>query len=36
MSKIIFKPYVGSRYSNGGIFGKKILVLIEIHYCDEI
>ena len=35
MSKIIFKPFVGSRYSNGGIFGKKILVLGESHYCDE-
>ena len=35
MAKIIFKPFVGSNYPNGGIFGKKILVLGESHYCDE-
>lgn len=35
MSKIVFKPYVGINYSSGGIFGKKILVLGESHYCDE-
>lgn len=35
MAKIIFKPFVGSSYSKGGIFGKKILVLGESHYCDE-
>ena len=35
MSNITFRPYVGTNYSTGGIFGKKILTLGESHYCDE-
>ena len=35
MSKIFFKPFVGKNYTNGGIFGKRIMVLGESHYCDE-
>ena len=32
--KIFFQPFVGKDYANGGIFGKRILVLGESHYCD--
>lgn len=32
---IFFEPYVGNDYHNGGIFGKRIMVLGESHYCDE-
>ena len=32
---ITFHPYIGSNYSTGGIFKKKILVLGESHYCSE-
>lgn len=35
MSNIFFQPSVGMHYANGGIFGKRIIVLGESHYCDE-
>lgn len=35
MSKVFFQPFVGANYANGGIFGKRIMVLGESHYCDE-
>lgn len=35
MSKLFFQPFVGANYANGGIFGKRIMVLGESHYCDE-
>ncbi len=34
MEHVFFKPWVGKNYETGGIFGKKILVLGESHYCD--
>ena len=33
MKHVFFKPWVGKNYHNGGIFGKKILVLGEGHVC---
>lgn len=33
-SKIFFKPWVGSEYNSGGVYGKKVLVLGESHYGD--
>lgn len=33
-SKIRFKPWVGSEFNSGGIYGKKVLVLGESHYGD--
>lgn len=33
-SKIFFKPWVGSEYYSGGVYGKKVLVLGESHYGD--
>lgn len=30
-----FQPWVGALYSSGGIFGKKIMVLGDSHYCGE-
>lgn len=32
---VFFHPWVGARYSSGGIFGKRIMVLGDSHYCDE-
>lgn len=32
---IFFRPFVGSGYADGGMFGKRIMVLGESHYCDE-
>jgi len=34
-SNIFFQPFVGKYYANGGIFGKRIMILGESHYCDE-
>ena len=34
-SKIFFKPWVGSEYQTGGVYGKKVLVLGESHYGDS-
>ena len=33
MKNVFFKPWIGKDYENGGIFGKKILVLGEAHLC---
>ena len=30
-----FLPWVGSSYSTGGVFGKRIMVLGESHYIEE-
>ncbi len=35
MSNVFFQPFVGKDYANGGIFGKRVMVLGESHYCDE-
>ena len=35
MRNVFFKPWIGRDYDSGGIFGKKILVVGESHYCDE-
>lgn len=35
MEHVFFHPWVGKNYPNGGIFGKKILVLGESHYCGS-
>lgn len=32
---VFFQPYVGKDYTIGGLFGKRIMVLGESHYCDE-
>lgn len=34
-NNIFFQPFVGKDYADGGIFGKRIMVLGESHYCDE-
>ena len=34
-SNIFFQPFVGKDYANGGIFGRRIMILGESHYCDE-
>ena len=34
-SKIYFQPFVGKDYANGGIFGKRIMVLGESHYITD-
>lgn len=33
--EIFFRPFVGSQYAGGGMFGKRIMVVGESHYCDE-
>ena len=33
-SNIFFQPFVGKDYANGGIFGKRIMILGESHYCE--
>ena len=35
MSKIFFRPWVGSAYAMGGIFGKQVMILGESHYCKD-
>lgn len=32
---VFFQPFVGKDYYSGGIFGKRIMVLGESHYCEE-
>lgn len=32
---VFFQPWVGSQYSSGGIFGNRIMVLGDGHYCGE-
>ena len=34
-SNVFFQPFVGKDYANGGVFGKRIMILGESHYCDE-
>ena len=34
-SNVFFQPFVGKDYANGGIFGKRIMIMGESHYCDE-
>lgn len=34
-NNIFFQPFVGRHYADGGMFGKRILILGESHYCDE-
>ena len=34
-SNVFFQPFVGKDYVNGGIFGKRIMVVGESHYCDD-
>lgn len=36
MTKPFFNPWVGQDYSSGGIFGKRIMVLGESHYCSDM
>lgn len=33
-SRIFFQPRVGKNYLSGGVFGKRVMVLGESHYCD--
>jgi len=35
MKNCFFKPFVGSAYASGGIFGKRVMILGESHYCEE-
>ena len=35
MERINFRPWIGTEYNSGGIFGKRILVLSESHYCSR-
>lgn len=34
-SNVFFQPFIGKDYYSGGIFGKRIMVLGESHYCEE-
>ena len=34
-NEIFFHPWVGHNYTSGGIFGKRIMVLGDSHYCGE-
>lgn len=34
-TNIFYRPNVGKEYPSGGIFGKRIMILGESHYCDE-
>jgi len=34
-SNVFFNPWVGPDYLSGGIFGKRIMVLGDSHYCGE-
>lgn len=35
VNNIFFQPFVGKHYADGGMFGKRIMILGESHYCDE-
>ena len=35
MTNLFFLPFVGYDYSSGGIFGKRVMILGESHYCGE-
>ena len=34
-NNIFFQPFVGKDYADGGIFGKRIMVLGESHYLTR-
>lgn len=34
-NNMFFQPFVGKHYADGGMFGKRIMILGESHYCDE-
>jgi len=34
-NRVFFKPWVGRDYLSGGMFGKRIMVLGDSHYCGE-
>lgn len=33
-NNIFFMPYIGKDYANGGLLGKRTMILGESHYCD--
>ena len=35
MNPVFFEPWVGGEYYSGGMFGKRIMVLGESHYCGS-
>lgn len=35
MDSVFFEPWVGGEYWSGGMFGKRIMVLGESHYCGS-
>ncbi len=35
LNEVFFQPFVGKNYYNGGMFGKRIMVFGESHYCEE-
>ncbi len=35
MENVFFLPFVGRDYPSGGIFGRKVMILGESHYCGE-
>lgn len=35
MENVFFLPFVGRDYLSGGIFGQRVMVLGESHYCGE-
>lgn len=35
MKHVFFEPWVGKDYASGGIFGKRIMILGESHYCGK-
>jgi hypothetical protein len=35
MNDVFFQPFVGKDYLSSGIFGHRIMVLGESHYCEE-
>lgn len=35
MNSVFFEPWVGGEYWSGGMFGKRIMVLGESHYCGS-
>lgn len=36
MDRPYFEQRIGENYESGGIFGKKILVLVDRHYCSDL
>lgn len=36
MEKYNIRPWVGESYASGGVFGKRVLVLGESHYCFDV